>query len=154
MTALAWTLVHFIWEGVLVALAAAAVLRMPGLRSSTRYVIGVAALAGMLAAPVATFVALSTADREHTRTGRVASATPVEATVSVAALPARDRAPSPVARSTGNERRDYAPLVVWSWAAGVLALSFRLLEPVMYFLLYWAREFGTRRDGQAHSPSA
>jgi hypothetical protein len=28
------------------------------------------------------------------------------------------------------------------------------LEPVMYFSLYWARESGTRRDGQAHTASA
>jgi len=29
-----------------------------------------------------------------------------------------------------------------------------LLEPVMYLPLYWAPEFGTKRDGQTHPSSA
>jgi serine/threonine protein kinase len=33
-------------------------------------------------------------------------------------------------------------------------LPWKPLEPVMYFPLYWAREFGTRRDGQTRPASA
>jgi uncharacterized protein (TIGR03435 family) len=59
-----WTLVHFVWQGALLALATAATLRLLG--SSTarlRYVVSCAALAAMLAAPIATALVLSGAPR-------------------------------------------------------------------------------------------
>src|SRR5258708_7700763 len=58
-----WTLVHFVWQGTLVGLVAAAALRL--LRSAsaqTRYVVACAALAAMMAAPIITARLLSVSD--------------------------------------------------------------------------------------------
>src|SRR5689334_16638580 len=50
-----WTLVHFIWQGALVALAADGALRLYHNRSANaRYVIACLALAAMLASPLIT----------------------------------------------------------------------------------------------------
>ena len=56
--ALAWALVHFVWQGTAIGLAAFVALRATR-PASARYAIGVGALALMLAAPVATFLLLS-----------------------------------------------------------------------------------------------
>ena len=55
---LGWTLLHFLWQGTAVA-ALATVLMSLSRRASIRYVLAVAALALMLAAPVATFFFLA-----------------------------------------------------------------------------------------------
>src|SRR4026209_1775092 len=55
-----WALVHFVWRGMVIALAAASVLR--GLRwaqPQSRYAVACIALATMLASPVATAFVLS-----------------------------------------------------------------------------------------------
>jgi hypothetical protein len=58
--ALAWTLIHFLWQGSVLGAAAFIALRIvrPE-RGTTRYVIDVAALTVMLATTVATFTVLS-----------------------------------------------------------------------------------------------
>src|SRR5262245_10821282 len=64
--ALGWTLIHFIWQGALVALSLAGVLRMlHGASTSARYAAACVALLLMLAAPVATMslISLSTPDK-------------------------------------------------------------------------------------------
>jgi len=53
--ALGWALIHFLWQGAAIA-ALAAILMRCGRRPSVRYLIGVAALGLMIAAPFATFV--------------------------------------------------------------------------------------------------
>src|SRR5438128_5469147 len=54
-----WALIHFVWQGAVIALAAAAALRVTERRSaSVRYVIACAGLAAMLAAPAITARAL------------------------------------------------------------------------------------------------
>ncbi len=53
---LSLALVHFLWQGVLIAAAAALLMRVVGRRSSQRrYLIGVTAMAAMAVAPIATF---------------------------------------------------------------------------------------------------
>jgi uncharacterized protein (TIGR03435 family) len=55
-----WTLVHFVWQGTVIALATAGVLRLlRGSRPQLRYVVACLALSMMLAAPVATAFVLS-----------------------------------------------------------------------------------------------
>ena len=50
-----WALMHFVWQGVAIAVLAAAALRLISRRSANvRYVIGCVALALMLAAPAVT----------------------------------------------------------------------------------------------------
>ena len=59
-----WTLVHFVWQGIVIALAAACVLRgLRGARPQWRYAVACMALATMLATPVATAFVLSGAPR-------------------------------------------------------------------------------------------
>src|ERR1700709_133509 len=58
LQALGWTLAHFLWQGTLIAMLAAIAMdqcRKP----AARYAIGVAGMALMLAAPVATFLAVN-----------------------------------------------------------------------------------------------
>ena len=58
--ALAWTLLHFLWQGALLGFAAFTLLRLARPeRATTRYAIGVATLAMMLITCVSTFVILS-----------------------------------------------------------------------------------------------
>jgi len=53
--ALAWTLVHFLWQGAAIAIVALVLMRSSRL-PWTRYAIGVGALAAMLVAPVVTLL--------------------------------------------------------------------------------------------------
>src|SRR5712672_2819948 len=56
----AWTLIHFVWQGGLLALATAAGIRLCRRRSSeARYAIACAGLTAMLASPVITAAFLS-----------------------------------------------------------------------------------------------
>jgi hypothetical protein len=58
--ALAWTLIHFLWQGALLGVLAFFLLRLARPeRSSTRYAIGVTTLALMLITCVSTFVVLT-----------------------------------------------------------------------------------------------
>ena len=54
MQSLGWALLHFLWQGTALAALAAAAMAVCR-RASTRYLVGVGALALMLFAPVATF---------------------------------------------------------------------------------------------------
>ena len=59
-----WTLVHFVWQGTVIALVTACVLRLlRGSRPQLRYGVACLALAMMLACPVATAFVLSAAPR-------------------------------------------------------------------------------------------
>src|ERR1700761_3146331 len=57
MHALGWALIHSLWQGVAVAALAAALMAFSK-KPALRYLIGVGAVALMLAAPVATFLLL------------------------------------------------------------------------------------------------
>ena len=60
LDALAWTLIHFLWQGALLAAIAFAALRLARPeQASTRYLIGVTTLAAMLIACVTTFTVLA-----------------------------------------------------------------------------------------------
>lgn len=60
LQALAWTLLHFLWQGAALGFTAFVLLRvLRPERASTRYVIGVTTLALMLVAFIATFVAIA-----------------------------------------------------------------------------------------------
>jgi beta-lactamase regulating signal transducer with metallopeptidase domain len=128
--ALAWALVHFLWQGAAIAALVLLWLRVGRPTPQARYAGGVAALAALLLAPVATFAVR-------------AAATPAEpAAVTVRPLPAEpgDRMPvavSPPAPVTAADFRTQAhtPLpaadiavvgVVVAWLGGVLLLTVRL----------------------------
>jgi beta-lactamase regulating signal transducer with metallopeptidase domain len=130
--ALARTLLHFLWQGVAVALGLAALDAILARRPArARYAAACLALATMLLAPVVTFLVISARD-----------ASPASvAAADAAALPARAFAPG-VAANTSDSPADSAfsalapspdtlarlqPWILAAWLAGVLVLSFRLL---------------------------
>ena len=115
--ALAAALEHFLWQGAVLGLALAAAIRLlrPGAR--LRYVMGVATLAAMALAPVATLAVVS-ADRPSgvatAFTASLQAAAQTGAVTGTAAEPASSRWTGP-------------GIVVAAWVIGVLAFSLRLL---------------------------
>lgn len=137
--ALAWALVHFLWQGsALAALAAAAMALVR--RASVRYLVGVAALVFMLAAPMATFFYYSQPRAEQTAI-RAATTRPAEGLrakgASAASLAVSS---SPVAPSGA------LPWLVEAWLVGVAFFSLRTAGG---FLLI---ERQRRREATALSP--
>ena len=97
--ALGWTIIHFIWEGTLIAALFAlsqGILRRAS--ANLRYVTGCAAMLLMLAAPLITMVAL--AGRTAARAGNI-----------------------PAAVMRGKNTADYFPILIGFWLAGVILLS-------------------------------
>lgn len=72
---LGWSLVHFVWQGVVLALVLTVVLRLLRCKSAqTRYVAGCAALALMAACPLATIGWLAQQEQTTERDGVLAVA--------------------------------------------------------------------------------
>jgi beta-lactamase regulating signal transducer with metallopeptidase domain len=116
MHSLGWTLLHFLWQGTAVA-ALAAVLMTLCRRASARYVLSVAALVLMLAAPLVTFFYLT-----HS-----SAATPARSSPIVEMQPAltdtfAPRAPSGFSPSSSL---DALPWLVEAWLLGVAFFSLR-----------------------------
>ena len=77
MQATGWTLIHFVWQGGLLALATAVGLRLCRRRSSeARYAIACAGLTAMLAAPVVTAAFFRTPDSALVSRGNALPAVP------------------------------------------------------------------------------
>ena len=131
--ALAWSLIHFLWQGTVLGLLAFAALKHPRLRATTRYLTGVATLIAMLAAPVGTFFYLnrSTSQSESVQVSDVGAAfrppTVSPAEVGPYAGPAtpQDFAPSSTAAAPTRPLGPFVILIVW--LSGVVLLSLRLL---------------------------
>ena len=78
MQATGWALIHFVWQGGLLALATAVGLRLCRRRSSrARYAIACAGLTAMLAAPVVTAAFFWTPGSALVSWGNVRPAVPV-----------------------------------------------------------------------------
>jgi bla regulator protein BlaR1 len=127
--ALALALVHFLWQGVVLAAAGACLMRLSKV-PSVRYAIGVATMCGMLLAPAATFVAIqASGGPPETTRGGVAAAVHESA-----AGTSGDRQPSGIALNGSNVESASTNLtalpstwILSLWAAGVLFLSLRLV---------------------------
>ncbi len=173
LQALGWTLLHFLWQGAALGFVAFLLLRAARpARASTRYAIGVATLALMLASCTATFITLShTAASPQSRvTPSVMPASSIQSSM-VTGLLIADFNVSPTARSLFiPARQDATPLrpqrlgpvplllIVAGWSLGVLILSFRLvggwmltrrlarraIDTVSPTLEFSAREIGIR----------
>ncbi|MEK6644300.1 MAG: M56 family metallopeptidase [Planctomycetota bacterium] len=134
LTALGWTLLHFVWQGALIAATAALILRLLHRRqASTRYVLACAMMALMTAAPVATYFVLFSSDKPFAvrqiappirADGRVIRLTdfPVEWDDE------ENKTPPPSRWSDGLVRTLHAsvPFVVAFWMAGIGLLTVRL----------------------------
>src|SRR5687768_12525221 len=134
ITALAWALIHFLWQGALFGAAAFAILRATRThRASTRYLIGVTTLAAMMLTFVATFVILARQQPSALPELRAPAA-------SVAAMePVTTALPSPMQTIPSRSRRSLGEggqfhlidpamlsLIVVAWTIGVFAMSIRL----------------------------
>ncbi len=120
MRPLGWALLHFLWQGT--ALAAVAAVTM-GLcrKASVRYTVGVATLALMLAAPVATFLTYPQTDSAVPPTTPVLTAAP-----SHPPKPGQDLAsPSPASVPDIFSWLDVFPWLVEAWLVGVVFFSIR-----------------------------
>ena len=131
--ALAWTLIHFVWQGALIATATFVLLRLvrPE-RGSTRYAIGVASLALMPAACVLTFMTLSSStardggDRSVGGPANLVTGTPLpQYAHEVVTFSTDSPEPAPPAAFTPGPAVLAGIVVVW--ALGVLALTTRLV---------------------------
>jgi uncharacterized protein (TIGR03435 family) len=122
-----WTLVHFVWQGALVGLAAGAAVRLLGSASArTRYGVACGALAVMLASPIITARLLSKSDLVISPSGRSE-----RVSFAAAGALAPFAAPRPpqhgVAAQTGSRGVEaLLPLVVMAWLVGVAFLLLRL----------------------------
>lgn len=123
MQSLGWALLHFLWQGTALAALAAVAMSLCR-RASTRYVLGVGALALMLLAPLATFF------YSQQRSG--VADTAKSSTLAAAQTTVRDRdaasgpthVSSPV-RSSLQPSLDTLPWLVEAWLFGVAFLSLR-----------------------------
>ncbi|MEM8996791.1 MAG: M56 family metallopeptidase, partial [Acidobacteriota bacterium] len=133
----AWTLLHFVWQGALIALLTAAALRgLSRASSQARYAAALTGLALMALAPAVTYRVLAVAP--STGEATLASAT-TGVTGGAAGLPAvsgvADPGPSPAVAAPPSEpglferaRAALAPHAGWlvgAWFLGVLALALR-----------------------------
>jgi beta-lactamase regulating signal transducer with metallopeptidase domain len=114
---LGWALLNFLWQGTAVA-ALAAVLMTMCRRASGRYVIAVGALVLMLAAPVATFLFLTSSSASAP--ARVDSPAEAEPTI---ALNVAARTSSGISRFSSSP--DAPPWLVETWLLGVAFFSLR-----------------------------
>lgn len=118
---LAWTLLHFLWQGLALAGVCAAV--MAACRSaSARYIVALSALALMLAAPVITFFVL-----QQSAAVRVAeNAATVGSSAAIASVaPPNFASASSVPSSPAPLRSDALLWLVEAWFAGVVFFSLR-----------------------------
>ena len=125
----AWTLIHFVWQGGLIAVATAAGIRLCRRRSSeARYAIACAGLTAMLASPVIT-ASFLWAPGSVLAAGRSAlSIVPgSEATSSPQRITIDDRSSSTNggAAMTRIGFAAFLSFVVWAWLAGVTLLLAR-----------------------------
>jgi len=107
--AVAWTLVHFLWQGALVWILVSMQLRFVS-QARVRYAVGCSAMLLMLALPLATLLVLA---RDTTPAAELREFLPSTTSVIRAAIPTE-------ARETA-----WMPLVVALWASGVVLFSLR-----------------------------
>jgi uncharacterized protein (TIGR03435 family) len=122
---LGWTLVHFLWQGLSIALLYAAARRIVARRSSpnSRYLLACAALAAMMAAPLATWRLMQQPDASPGAAYQIRGIPPTSSTTGVAAatLPDSVRATEPRV-----EPAQFLAWIVIVWLAGAAAFWLRL----------------------------
>jgi beta-lactamase regulating signal transducer with metallopeptidase domain len=119
---LAWSLLHFLWQGTAIAALAAALMSLFR-EATTRYLIGIAALVMMLASFGVTFAMLG-GPRVEAGASRV-DTVPAAVVTEVPAIVAARPAPSHPAAAASAPQRDFA-WVARGWLAGVCLLALRI----------------------------
>ena len=132
IAALAWALIHFLWQGALLGALAFVILRgaRPE-RASTRYAIGVATLAAMILVFAATLAVLSRQSVTSEPRGSIAVAAAATPLSGQTAIVWTSKPLEPASAAAPWQFRPLDPwmlsLVVAVWTAGVLLMSIRLL---------------------------
>ena len=142
--AMGWTLLHFLWQGAVVAAMLALTLAaLKNKRANLRYLVSCAALAVMLALPVFTLWIISSSPSAD-QTAITMTAPPalpesprmtVSKDVTDDALAISGMIETPPALSAWNLREMFSQLTPWLtslWFAGVLLLSVRMLGGWLY----------------------
>ena len=121
-----WTLVHFVWQGALIGLIAAVLLRvLRGSSATARYATACVALGAMLLAPAITVVSVSQNLDEIAPLTLLSKPSDPDATAPAAAVTTIAR--TPVAGLRGIVTVDTVlPLLVLLWSVGVVFLAFRI----------------------------
>jgi len=120
--AVAWALVHFLWQGTLVGLGLAAALALGrGWSARLRYALSAGALFLMLALPVATAVARlelpAPAKPFHSSFSAISTGSATESAATPAAAP-------DIAPAAGDARLEaWLPAILSLWVIGVVLLS-------------------------------
>jgi len=126
--ALAWALVHFLWQGAAIALIVFALWRLLPLTAAARYRIGVSALAAMLIAPCVTTLWLIERQPSPVVTGATLTAASgaIPAPRQIDVLPTTSSVPA--AAPIGSSTSRFGLLAVLAvWFSGVILLSIRLV---------------------------
>ncbi len=121
---LGWTLLHFLWQGVSIAIPYAAARRSVARTSSpnVRYLLACAALAAMMAAPLATWALLGSSDASPDAAYLIRSVPAAPSTIAATiTLPGSVRANL---SDVGSPQ--FLPWVVIVWLAGAVVLWVRL----------------------------
>ena len=122
---LGWTLVHFLWQGLAVgALYAGARASAKYASPHRRYLLACAALAAMLAAPIATYKVLGSPEPATPIPTGAAAAAGFDSGTAFAATASENPSPGITFATIRPER--VLPLVVMLWLAGALVLWVRL----------------------------
>jgi len=152
--AIGWALLHFVWQGALVAMVTAVALAF--LRRSAadvRYVVSAVALSVMLTLPAVTAVQIwqSSADREAVSLKGVATGN----RLGDLEMPAGQGRVEPVRLSAGSGALasrpisfdPWLPVVVFVWLCGVLVLSLRLMSSWLWVQRMKTHGTQPARDG-------
>jgi beta-lactamase regulating signal transducer with metallopeptidase domain len=153
--ALGWTLVHFLWQGAIVAMTLALVRGALKRRTANlRYLVSCAAMLLMLALPVITFVTLSSTVRgaqvvitdPPAPPRQTANTDSLKSELGDDTLVVGELNQSPKPTSAGRRLRELfsgvAPWLTWLWLTGVILLSLRMLGGWVY-----ARRLKSYRTG-------
>src|SRR5579872_7058599 len=124
---LGWTLVHFLWQGLSIAVLYTAALRGVLRRSSpnARYLLACVALAGMMAAPLVTWGLMRPSDASPDAAYRIRSSPPA-ASIDIATTPATTLPASVRATVADVQPAQVLSWVVMVWLAGAVVFWVRL----------------------------
>ena len=125
---LGWTLVHFLWQGLSIAVLYAAARRGVARTSSpnTRYLLACAALAAMTAAPLVTWALMRPSNAGPDAACRIGSALPAASTACVATITTATLPASVSATVSGVQPAQFLLWVVTAWLAGAVVFWVRL----------------------------
>jgi len=123
--ALAWTLIHFLWQGALIAvLLAGSLAFMKTAGTRFRYAAGCAAMLLMLISASLTFVGLRMGDESRPFTSMAPMASMAGWTATLA-TDSNLLSAGPATSTSSRSVADYFPTLLWVWFSGVVAFSIR-----------------------------